>query len=183
MAILGCLWSFWHKKRLENRCFQACGRGIWTSRNTCKIIDFEYFGEPWRSQALPARLKNSSNPYLLLSKKKQTSVWMSVFSWQRIQKWIRTFFNFRQGELQSILLVVQIKYCVIVIQNHCINKVIYQRLTLIVVSQICHLWPFKKFLVLFTSVFRFCNLLLCDFYFNILFLSLKLFYTPFLQLA
>ena len=28
MAILGNLWSFWHKKRLENRCFQACGRGI-----------------------------------------------------------------------------------------------------------------------------------------------------------
>ena len=27
MAILGYLWQFWHKKRVENRCFQACGSG------------------------------------------------------------------------------------------------------------------------------------------------------------
>ena len=96
MAILGNLWSFWHiKKGLKTDVFKPAGRGIRTSpvtkikdfeqvpenlvtrkllirtsRNTCKIIDFEYFGEPWRSQALPARLNDSSNPYLLLSKKK-----------------------------------------------------------------------------------------------------------------
>ena len=41
MAILGYLWSFWHKKRLENRCFQACGRGIRTLP-IYKIVDFEW---------------------------------------------------------------------------------------------------------------------------------------------
>ena len=116
-------------------------------------------------------------PTRLLRYRQTKKSWKSaLFLWQRIQKWIRTFFNFRQGELNSILLVVQIKYCIIVIQNNCVNKIIYQRFTLIMVSQICYLWPFKKFLVLFISVFRFFNLLLCDFYFNIFFLSLKLLY-------
>ena len=60
MAILGNLWSFWHKKRLENRCFQACGRGIRTLP-IYKIVDFEWV--PNNLVTRFARNNDSANPY------------------------------------------------------------------------------------------------------------------------
>ena len=60
MAILGCFRQFWHKKRLENRCFQACGRGIRTLP-IYKIVDFEWV--PNNLVTRFARNNASANPY------------------------------------------------------------------------------------------------------------------------
>ena len=61
------IWLFWAicghfgiKIRLENRCFQACGRGIRTSPVT-KIKDFEQVPENLVTRL--ARNNDSSNPY------------------------------------------------------------------------------------------------------------------------
>ena len=101
MAILGCLWSFWHiKKGLKTDVFKPAGRGIRTSPVT-KIKDFEQVpenlvtrklvmrtylairkAEPRRSGVKSPRLNDSSNPLFLFQRKKRAQL-CSLSSWQR----------------------------------------------------------------------------------------------------